>query len=181
VGENPELRTLFFRCAKLMNLPFLPLFVFDGPKRPSCKRGKRVGKRDSWMVNGLKQIIKAFGYEHISVSSLYYTVKCSLLNRHPGTWRGRGRTGLLEPHWCHRRYTDRRCRHLPLRRFDADTQVNTFWSLSQDLVNSGCVAVPATCSAAIAPTLSRMQRDETTKITSLPSPQRTWGLTPTWV
>ncbi|KDQ31557.1 hypothetical protein PLEOSDRAFT_1026735, partial [Pleurotus ostreatus PC15] len=31
-GENPELRTLFFRCATLLRSPFLPLFVFDGPK-----------------------------------------------------------------------------------------------------------------------------------------------------
>ncbi len=37
-GENPELRTLFFRCARLMSVPFLPLFIFDGPKRPKVKR-----------------------------------------------------------------------------------------------------------------------------------------------
>jgi hypothetical protein len=36
-GENPHLRTLFFRCATLMKSPFLPLFVFDGPKRPDFK------------------------------------------------------------------------------------------------------------------------------------------------
>ncbi|KAH9032774.1 hypothetical protein EDB85DRAFT_2289635 [Lactarius pseudohatsudake] len=43
-GENPELRTLFFRCARLTSAPFLPLFIFDGPKRP-------------------KEIIEAFGFE----------------------------------------------------------------------------------------------------------------------
>ncbi|KAH7108322.1 hypothetical protein BKA62DRAFT_764380 [Auriculariales sp. MPI-PUGE-AT-0066] len=64
VGENPELRTLFFRCAKLMGAPFLPLLVFDGPKRPSWKRGKRVNKSDSWLVTGAKGIIDAFGYEY---------------------------------------------------------------------------------------------------------------------
>ncbi|KZV78602.1 PIN domain-like protein [Exidia glandulosa HHB12029] len=64
VGENPELRTLFFRCAKLMGTPLLPLFVFDGPKRPSWKRGKRVStKKDSWLVTGMQNIINAFGYE----------------------------------------------------------------------------------------------------------------------
>ncbi|KAH7916859.1 hypothetical protein BV22DRAFT_990645, partial [Leucogyrophana mollusca] len=26
-GENPELRALFFRCARLMSMPILPLFV----------------------------------------------------------------------------------------------------------------------------------------------------------
>lgn len=64
VGENPELRTLFFRCAKLMGTPLLPLFVFDGPKRPQWKRGKRVStKKDSWLVTGMQNIINAFGYE----------------------------------------------------------------------------------------------------------------------
>jgi Holliday junction resolvase YEN1 len=61
-GENPELRTLFFRCTRLMGMPFLPLFVFDGPKRPAVKRGKRIAKDQHWMVNGMKNIIHAFGF-----------------------------------------------------------------------------------------------------------------------
>ncbi|KAI0077668.1 hypothetical protein K474DRAFT_1690761 [Panus rudis PR-1116 ss-1] len=61
-GENPELRTLFFRCARLMSTPFLPLFVFDGPKRPSIKRGKRISGKDHWMVQGMQKIIDAFGF-----------------------------------------------------------------------------------------------------------------------
>lgn len=32
-GLNPALRTLFFKLSKLMTLPILPLFVFDGPGR----------------------------------------------------------------------------------------------------------------------------------------------------
>ena len=67
-GENPELRTLFFRCARLMNTPFLPLFVFDGPKRPNVKRGKKINKDAHWMVSGMKNIIEAFGYEWRTVS-----------------------------------------------------------------------------------------------------------------
>ncbi|TFY70815.1 hypothetical protein EVG20_g2183 [Dentipellis fragilis] len=62
-GENPELRTLFFRCARLMSMPFLPLFVFDGPRRPNIKRGKRITGKDHWLVNGMKEIIEAFGFE----------------------------------------------------------------------------------------------------------------------
>ncbi|OJA09143.1 hypothetical protein AZE42_02315 [Rhizopogon vesiculosus] len=62
-GENPELRTLFFRCSKLMSMPLLPLFVFDGPKRPSIKRGKRVGGNAHWLTTGMKNIIAAFGFE----------------------------------------------------------------------------------------------------------------------
>ncbi|EJD52511.1 PIN domain-like protein, partial [Auricularia subglabra TFB-10046 SS5] len=66
VGENPEIRTLFFRCAKLMSLPLLPLFVFDGPQRPKWKRGKRISKhKDSWLVGAMQNIIQAFGYECI--------------------------------------------------------------------------------------------------------------------
>jgi holliday junction resolvase YEN1 len=62
-GENPELRTLFFRCARLLSLPFLPLFVFDGPKRPSIKRNKRITGNAHWLTNGMKNIIEAFGFE----------------------------------------------------------------------------------------------------------------------
>lgn len=51
-----------------MNTPFLPLFVFDGPKRPNVKRGKKIGKEAHWMVNGMKDIIEAFGYEWRTVS-----------------------------------------------------------------------------------------------------------------
>jgi hypothetical protein len=67
-GENPELRTLFFRCATLMHAPFLPLFVFDGPKRPSVKRGKRVSGNAHWLTTGMKNIIEAFGFEWRTVS-----------------------------------------------------------------------------------------------------------------
>lgn len=62
-GENPELRTLFFRCARLMSKPFLPLFVFDGPQRPEQKRKKKVSGKDHWMVSGMQEIIEAFGFE----------------------------------------------------------------------------------------------------------------------
>ena len=57
-GENPELRTLFFRCAKLMSTPFLPLFIFDGPKRPKIKRGKKISREKHWLVDSMKGIIE---------------------------------------------------------------------------------------------------------------------------
>ncbi|KAI9445665.1 hypothetical protein BJY52DRAFT_1315729 [Lactarius psammicola] len=62
-GENPELRTLFFRCAKLTSVPFLPLFIFDGPKRPKVKRGKKISRERHWLVDSMKGIIEAFGFE----------------------------------------------------------------------------------------------------------------------
>ncbi|KAF7310373.1 hypothetical protein HMN09_00579300 [Mycena chlorophos] len=62
-GENPELRTLFFRCATLMHAPFLPLFVFDGPHRPDLKRNKRISKSKHALIPGMKGIVEAFGFE----------------------------------------------------------------------------------------------------------------------
>ncbi|KAI3616652.1 hypothetical protein WG66_011458 [Moniliophthora roreri] len=64
-GENPQLRTLFFRCAELTNHGFLPLFVFDGPLRPKFKRGKRVNTtQQNALVTGMQAIIEAFGFEY---------------------------------------------------------------------------------------------------------------------
>ncbi|KAF8691865.1 hypothetical protein AX14_002730, partial [Amanita brunnescens Koide BX004] len=62
-GENPVLRTLFFRCATLMRTTFLPLFVFDGPKCPDFKRGKKINKTSHKLIPGMKAIIEAFGFE----------------------------------------------------------------------------------------------------------------------
>ncbi|KAF8064157.1 hypothetical protein FPV67DRAFT_204434 [Lyophyllum atratum] len=62
-GENPVLRTLFFRCATLMHSPFLPLFVFDGPKRPDWKRGKKIDRTSHKLIPGMKAIVESFGFE----------------------------------------------------------------------------------------------------------------------
>ncbi|KAF8270748.1 PIN domain-like protein, partial [Lactarius quietus] len=59
-GENPKLHTLFFRCAKLLSAPFLPLFIFDGPKCPKVKCGKRITGGKHWLVDGMKGIIEVF-------------------------------------------------------------------------------------------------------------------------
>lgn len=76
-GENPELRTLFFRCTRLMKMPFLPLFVFDGVERPGEKRGKRISGKDHWMVQGMQSIIQAFGFEwHMVCDPSLFTATC---------------------------------------------------------------------------------------------------------
>ncbi|KAJ7151699.1 PIN domain-like protein, partial [Mycena filopes] len=62
-GENPELRTMFFRCATLTHAPFLPLFVFDGPHRPNVKRGKKINRTSHTLTNGMKEIVESFGFE----------------------------------------------------------------------------------------------------------------------
>lgn len=63
-GENPELRMMMFRCIKLMGMPFLPLFVFDGPKRPNIKRGRSIDpKAEQKLVAGTKELVEACGFE----------------------------------------------------------------------------------------------------------------------
>ena len=91
-GENPELRTLFFRCAKLVSAPFLPLFIFDGPKRPKVKRGKRISREGHWLVNSMKGIIEAFGFEwrmvcsNASLSVGTLLTPCRPLERQKQNW-----------------------------------------------------------------------------------------------
>ncbi|TIB65372.1 hypothetical protein E3P77_02756 [Wallemia ichthyophaga] len=63
-GLNPALRTLFFKLSKLMTLPILPLFVFDGPGRPKMKRGKQVRGRQPRGLKDFIKLIDAFGFEH---------------------------------------------------------------------------------------------------------------------
>ncbi|KAH9025362.1 PIN domain-like protein [Lactarius deliciosus] len=62
-GENPKLCTLFFCCARLMSAPFLPLFIFDGPKCPKVKHGKRISERKYWLINSMKEIIEVFRFK----------------------------------------------------------------------------------------------------------------------
>ncbi|KAF8920006.1 hypothetical protein CPB85DRAFT_737374 [Mucidula mucida] len=63
-GENPELRTLFFRCAQLLRAPIIPLFIFDGPKRPEFKRGKHINRQANKLTTGMKRIIESYGFQH---------------------------------------------------------------------------------------------------------------------
>ncbi|WWC85333.1 uncharacterized protein L201_000196 [Kwoniella dendrophila CBS 6074] len=41
-GENPFLRTIFFKITALLQQPVLPVFVFDGPNKPGQKRNQNV-------------------------------------------------------------------------------------------------------------------------------------------
>ncbi|OJD23184.1 hypothetical protein ACJ73_05464 [Blastomyces percursus] len=59
-GTNPELRTLFYRLVRLTGLPVHPLFVYDGPQRPMCKRGKLIGRNTG--VGDLGRVIQRSKY-----------------------------------------------------------------------------------------------------------------------
>lgn len=73
-GENPELRTIYFRLARLLKLPVVPIFVFDGPGRPPVKRGKQVRSKPHWLTDGFKRLVDAFGFHSHDVST-----SCSVL------------------------------------------------------------------------------------------------------
>ncbi|KZV78250.1 PIN domain-like protein [Exidia glandulosa HHB12029] len=60
--ENLALQVIFFRCANLLRLPLLPLFVFDGPERPHTKRGKDISTRESQLTVDIQSIVRAFGF-----------------------------------------------------------------------------------------------------------------------
>jgi holliday junction resolvase YEN1 len=100
-GENPELRTLFFRCSKLLGIPLLPLFVFDGPKRPSMKRNKKISGKSHWLTEGMKNIIEAFGFEWHTVMVFLFSVTLDEPALYLGSRGSRSRTGVSQPNWCH--------------------------------------------------------------------------------
>ncbi|KAJ7727690.1 PIN domain-like protein [Mycena olivaceomarginata] len=63
--ESPELVALFSRCSRLFRLPFIPVFVFDGPSRPRMKRGKFIRGNDHWLTSSFKLMLDGFGFEWI--------------------------------------------------------------------------------------------------------------------
>ncbi|KAK0220040.1 PIN domain-like protein, partial [Armillaria fumosa] len=66
-GENPELHTLLFRVAHLLQCMLIPVFVFDGKLHPSMKHGKKVSMKAHWLECHFKEEIAAFGfYQHVA-------------------------------------------------------------------------------------------------------------------
>ncbi|KAJ6523149.1 PIN domain-like protein, partial [Mycena sp. CBHHK59/15] len=62
-NQSPELVALFSRCSRLFRLPFVPLFIFDGPNRPSMKRGKVIRGNDHWLTGDFKRMLDGFGFK----------------------------------------------------------------------------------------------------------------------
>lgn len=72
VGANPTLRTLFWKVAKLMRLPVVLLFVFDGRERPAIKRNSMKGKSGSHeRSKDFKTLLTIWGIEWREVSGYH--------------------------------------------------------------------------------------------------------------
>lgn len=80
-GENPELRAFFYQLCEFSKAPITLVFVFDGPGRPSIKRGKKVKTKPLWLIEHVKKVIKAFGYYFHMVCSFPDLSNQSLTNR----------------------------------------------------------------------------------------------------
>ncbi|KAK3314790.1 hypothetical protein B0H66DRAFT_563663 [Apodospora peruviana] len=61
-GSNPAIRTLFYRLVRLLGLAIQPIFVFDGPNKPTFKRNKRSGRGDGVATAMAKRLIRLFGF-----------------------------------------------------------------------------------------------------------------------
>ena len=68
LGQNPEIRTLFYKLARLLGTCAVPVFVFDGECRPSTKRGHLVRTFPYWITDDLRRLIDAFGFYSHQVS-----------------------------------------------------------------------------------------------------------------
>jgi len=65
--KNPELAILFGWCTQLLQLPVLPLFVFDGKGCPKVKRGKAVCGNPHWITCDMKEMLGGFGFVWVEV------------------------------------------------------------------------------------------------------------------
>jgi Holliday junction resolvase YEN1 len=81
-GENPEMRTLFYRLCHLLRHHTHAIFVFDGPGRPEIKRGKKVKKTPHWLKRAFVDMLGLFGFAvHEVIMFLQVSVQSNSLLR----------------------------------------------------------------------------------------------------
>ncbi|KAJ6788660.1 hypothetical protein PWT90_04969 [Aphanocladium album] len=80
-GTNPAIRTLFYRLVRLLAIPIQPVFVFDGPNKPTTKRNKRSGRGDGVANSQAKRLIRLFGLPVLDAPG-EAEAECALLQRH---------------------------------------------------------------------------------------------------
>ncbi|EXJ57292.1 hypothetical protein A1O7_07639 [Cladophialophora yegresii CBS 114405] len=82
-GKNPALRTLFYRLLKLLALPIDPVFVYDGNKKPLCKRGRIVSRWQGGHVSerASKRLISLLSFPcHVAPGEA--EAECAMLQKH---------------------------------------------------------------------------------------------------
>ncbi|KAK0213647.1 PIN domain-like protein [Armillaria fumosa] len=62
--KNPAQASLFKRLGCLFHLPILPVFIFDGPKRPVHKRKKQIRRTTDWLTADFKRLLDRFGFAY---------------------------------------------------------------------------------------------------------------------
>ncbi|KIR58597.1 hypothetical protein I314_05436 [Cryptococcus bacillisporus CA1873] len=80
-GENPFLRTIFFKITALLQHPVLPVFVFDGPNKPAMKRNQKVGGKfgtHDYRSKQFKALLDTCGLEWWNLGSSSPTLSGSL-------------------------------------------------------------------------------------------------------
>ncbi|KAI7907556.1 PIN domain-like protein [Cokeromyces recurvatus] len=82
VGDQSELRALFFRLCRLYELGIRPVFVFDGPQRPEYKRNRLINTTpiDTEFRRNLITLIRFFNFA-IWHSYGEAEAECALLQR----------------------------------------------------------------------------------------------------
>ncbi|KAG6919721.1 hypothetical protein DXG01_001555 [Tephrocybe rancida] len=59
--KQPELVVLFERCAQLLQIPIMPLFVFNGPRLPATKK-MAASQLPEWLVTDFQELLDAFAF-----------------------------------------------------------------------------------------------------------------------
>jgi holliday junction resolvase YEN1 len=81
-GQNPALRTFYYRLLRLLALPIQPLFVYDGPKKPLAKRNKVVSRYGTTSLQNemSKKLLELFRFPYWTAPG-EAEAECALLQR----------------------------------------------------------------------------------------------------
>lgn len=80
-GQNPALRTLYYRLIKLLGLSIQPLFVFDGLNKPPFKRNAKTNSHSASLPNMLaKSMLDLFGFPYLTAPG-EAEAECALLQK----------------------------------------------------------------------------------------------------